>query len=165
MHWTWSSALVLVETTSLYHLFDWERTVLCVESSIKVNKSVLIKAEMKWIVIDCYSMKIFCFSSVQFSCSVVSDSSRPHESQHARPPYPSPTPGVHPNPCPSSRWCHPAISSSVVPFFSCPQSFPASGSSPLSQFFTSGHQSTGVSALSSVFPMDIQDWFLFVWTC
>ena len=82
--------------------------------------------------------------SVQFHCSVVSDSLRPHEPQHARPPCPSPTPGVHPNPCPLSRWCHPIISSSVIPFSSCPQFFPASGSFQMSQFFTSGGQSIGV---------------------
>ena len=86
-------------------------------------------------------------SSVQFSGSVVSDSLWPHEPQHARPPCPSPTPGIHPNPCPLSRWCHPTILSSVVPFSSCPQSFPASGSSQMSQLFTSGGQSIGVSAL------------------
>ena len=88
-------------------------------------------------------------SSVQFSCSVVSDSLRPHESQHARPPCPSPTPRVHPNSCPSSQWCHPAISSSVVPFSSCPQSLPASQSFPMGQLFAWGGQSTGVSTLAS----------------
>ena len=81
---------------------------------------------------------IYTFSSVQFSHSVVSDSLWPHESQHARPPYPSPTPGVHTNPCASSRWCHPGISSSVVPFSSCPQFLPASESFPMSQFFVWG---------------------------
>ena len=96
------------------------------------------------------------FSSVQLSHSVVSDSLRPHESQHARPPCPSPTPGVHPNSCPSSRWCHPTISSSVIPF-SCLQSFPASGSFQMGQFFASGGQSTGVSASASVLPMNTQD--------
>ena len=89
-------------------------------------------------------------SSVQFSCSVMSDSLQPHESQHARPPCPSPTPGVHSNACPSSRWCHPAISSFVVPFSSCPQSLPASGSFPMSQVFARGGQCIGVSALASV---------------
>ena len=84
------------------------------------------------------------FSSVQFSCSVVSDSLRPHESQHARPPCPSPSPGVHSDSRPSSQWCHPAISSSVVSFSSCPQSLPASESFPVSQLFTWGGQSTGV---------------------
>ena len=99
------------------------------------------------------------FSSVQFSCAVVSSSLWPHELQHARPPCPSPTPGVYPNPCPPSRWCHPAISSSVVPFSSCPQSFPALGPFPMSQLFASGGQSIGVSASISVLPMNTQDWF------
>ena len=98
------------------------------------------------------------FSSVQFSCSVVSDSMRPHEPQHARPPCPSPVPGIHPNTCPLSWWCHPSISSSVIPFSSCPQSFPASGSLQMSQLFTSGGQSIGVSASTSVLPMNTQDW-------
>ena len=84
-------------------------------------------------------MRSFCVS-VQFSCSVVSDSLRPHELQHARPPCPSPTPGVHPNRCPLRQWCHPTISSSVVPFSSCPQSLPASGSFLMSQFFASDSQ-------------------------
>ena len=92
--------------------------------------------------------------SVQFSCSVVSNSLRSHESQHARPPCPSPTPRVHSNSCPSSRWHHPTISSSVIPFSSCSQSFPASGSSPMSQLFASDGQSIGVSALTSVLPMN-----------
>ena len=97
-------------------------------------------------------------SSVQFSRSVLSDSLRLHEQQHTRPPCPSPTPGVYPNPCPSSRWCHPIISSSVVPFSSCPQSFPASGSFQMSQLFTWGGRSIGVSASASVLPMNTQDW-------
>ena len=91
-----------------------------------------------------------------FSCSVVSDSLWSHGLQHARPPCPSPTPGVYPNPCPLSQWCHPTISSSVVPFSSCPQSFPASGSFPMSQLFTSGGQSIGASASALVLPMNIQ---------
>ena len=94
------------------------------------------------------------FSSVQFSRSVVSNSLQPHELQHTMPPCPSPTPGVHPNPCPLSRWCHLTISSSVVPFSSCPQSFPASGSFPMSQLFTSGGQSIGVSTSISVLPVN-----------
>ena len=98
------------------------------------------------------------YFSVQFSRSVVSDSLWLHESQHARPPCPSPTPGVYPNSCPSCWWCHPAISSSDVPFSSCPQSLPASGSLPVSQLFTSGDQRIGVSASASVLPMNIQDW-------
>ena len=102
--------------------------------------------------------------SVQFSCSVVSDSLWPQGLQHARPPCLSPTPGVYSNSLPLSRWCHPTISSSVIPFSSCLQSFPASGSFQMSQFFTSGGQSTGVSASVSVLPMNIQDWFPLGWT-
>ena len=102
-------------------------------------------------------------SSVQFSHSVLSDSLWPHEQQHTRPPCPSPTPGVHPDSCPLSWWCHLTISSSVVPFSSCLQSFPASGSFPMSQFFTSGGQCIGVSASTSVLPMNIQDWFPLGW--
>ena len=104
------------------------------------------------------------FSSVQFSRSVMFDSLQPHESQHARPPCPSPTPGVHSNSCPSSRWCHPAISSSVVPFSSCPQSLPASESFPMSQLFAQGGQSTGVSALASFLPKKSQGWSPLEWT-
>ena len=103
-------------------------------------------------------------SSVQFSCWVVSDSLWPHGLQHARPPCPSPTPGVYSNSCPLSRWCHPTISSSVVLFSSCLQSFPASRSFQMSQLFTSGGQSIGVTASTSVLPMNIQDWFPLGWT-
>ena len=103
-------------------------------------------------------------SSVQFSCSVVSNSLRPHESQHTRPPCPSPTLGVHSDSRPSSQWCHPAISSSVVPFSSCPQSLPASGSFPMTQLFAWGGQSTGVSALASVLPKQSQGWSPSEWT-
>ena len=102
-------------------------------------------------------MFVVYISSVQFSRSVVSHSLRPHESQHAKPPCPSPAPRVYSNSCPSSRWCHPAISSSVIPFSSCPQSLPASGSFPISQLFTWGSQSTGVSASASVLPMNTLD--------
>ena len=102
-------------------------------------------------------------SSVQFSHSVESDSLWPHRLQHARPPCPSPTCRVHPNPCPLSRWCCPTISSFAVPFSSCPQFFPASGSFPMSQFFASGGQSIGVSASASVLPMNIQDWSPLGW--
>ena len=109
-------------------------------------------------------MQFSSFSSVQFSHSIVSDSLQPHESQHARPPCPSPTPWVHSNSCPSSRWCHPAISSSVIPFSSCPQSLPASGSFPMSQLFARGGQSVGVSALASVLPMSTQEWLPSKWT-
>ena len=112
---------------------------------------------------------MYVFSSVQFSRSVISNSLWAHESQHTRPPCPSPTPGVHPTPevhpnsCPSSRWCHPAISSSVIPF-SCPQYLRASESFPMSQLFTWGGQSTGVSASASVSPMNTQDWSPLRWT-
>ena len=103
------------------------------------------------------------FSSVQFSHSVVSNSLQPHESQHARPPCPTPTPGACSNSCPLSQWCHPTTSSSVIPFSSSPKSFPASGSFQMSQFFASVGQSIGVSALASVLPMNIQDWFPLGW--
>ena len=137
-------------------IFPWKSTCVTVFSSIKFRLTVH----------ESYGVRscCFCFSSVQFSCSVVSDSLRPHEPQHARPPGPSPTPGVHPNPCSSSRWCHPTILSSVVPFSSCPQSFPASGSFPVSQLFASGDQSIGVSAPISVLPMNTQDWSPLGWT-
>ena len=103
-------------------------------------------------------------SSVQFSRSVASDSLRPHESQHARPPCPSPTPGVHSDSRPSSQWCHPAIPFSVVPFSSCPQSLPASESFPMSKLFAWGGQSIGVSALASFLPKNTQDWCPLEWT-
>ena len=101
---------------------------------------------------------------VQFSSIVQSNYLRPHESQHARPPCSSPTPRAYPNSCPPSRRCHPTISSSVVPFSSRPQSFPASGSFQMSQFFASGGQSIGVASSASVLPMNIQDWFPLGWT-
>ena len=108
-------------------------------------------------------MNCHCYSSfqsvVQFSCSVVSNSLQSHGLQHARPPCPSPTPRAYSNTCPSSQWCHPTISSSVVPF-SCLQSFPASGSFPMSQFFASGGQSIGASASASVPSMNVQDWLI-----
>ena len=102
--------------------------------------------------------------SVQFSRSVMSDSLRPHESQHTRPPCPSPTPEVHSDSCPLSWWCHPAISSSVFPFSSCPQSLPASGSFPMSPHFAWGGQSIGVSVSTSVPPMNTQNWSPLGWT-
>ena len=113
--------------------------------------SPIIRCKVKILMTSCW------VSSVQFSRSVVSGSLQPHELQHARPPCPSPTPGVYSNSCPLSRWCHPAISSSVVLFPSRLQSFPTSGSFPMSQFFSSGGQSIGASA--SVLPMKIQGWF------
>ena len=101
--------------------------------------------------------------NIQFSLSVMSISLQPHELQHCRPPCPSPTPGVHPNSCASSQWCHPAISSSVIPFSSCPQSLPAPESFPMSQLFIQGGQRIGVSASTSVLPMNIQDWSPLGW--
>ena len=129
-----------------------------------------------WIIFHCMEIYIcvcvrhlfiHSFSSVQFSRSVVSDSLRPHESQHARPPCPSPTPWVYPNSCPSSWWCHPVISSSFGPFSSCLQSLPASGSFSVSQLFAWGGQSIQsirVSASASVLPMNTQDWSPLGWT-
>ena len=108
--------------------------------------------------------KVLKISSIQFSHSVMFDSLRPHESQHARPPCPLPTPGVHSNSCSSSQWCHPTISSSVAPFSSCPQSLPSSESFLMSQLFTWGGQRIGVSALASVLPMNTQDWSPLGWT-
>ena len=105
-----------------------------------------------------------CFSSAKFSHSVVSDSLWPHESQHTRPPCPPPTPGVHSDSCPLSQWCHPTMSSSVIPFSSCLKSFPASESFQMSHFFTSGGQSIGVSALASFLPKNTQDWSPLEWT-
>ena len=125
-----------------------------------VNIQWMVRGFVFW---ESWPRKYLAVCSVQFSHSVVSDSLQPHGPQHTRPPCPSPTPGVYPNLCPLSRWCHPTISSSIVPF-SCPQSFPASGSFPMSQLFASGGQSIGVSASSSVLPMNIQDWSPLGWT-
>ena len=123
-----------------------------------VNKSVI-----KVYKTETFNMLIK-ISSVQFSHSVMSNSLRPLESHHSGPPCPSPTLRVYSNSCPLSRWCHPTISSSVVPFSSCPQFFPASGSFPMSLFFTSGGQNIGISASASVLPMNIQDLFPLGWT-
>ena len=112
----------------------------------------------------CHCSEKAAISSVQFSHSVVSDSLQPHGLQHTRLPCPSPTPGAYTNSCPLSQRCHPTFSSCVVPFSSCPQSFPASESFPMSWLFTSGGQRIGVSASASFLPMNIQDWFSFGWT-
>ena len=111
-----------------------------------------------------FLLAIFILSSVQFSRSVVSDSLWPHGLQHTRIPCPWPIPGASSNSCPLNQWCHPTISSSIEPFTSCLQSFPASGSFPVSQFFASDEQSIGVSASASILPMSIQDWFPLGWT-
>ena len=124
------------------------------KSALKHTTSILL----------CAAVSHPFFSVSQFSRSVVSDSLRPHELQHTRPPCPSQTPGVHPDSHPSSQWFHPAISSSVIPFFSCPQSLPASESFPMSQLFSWGGQSIGVSALASDLPMYTQDWSPLEWT-
>ena len=129
-----------------------------------IYKEVSGSSAIKWKRTHRLQSVIGLFSSVQFSCSVVSDSLRPHGPQHPRPPCPSPTPRGYSNSCPSSWWCHPTISSSVVPFSSCPQSFPASGSFQMSQLFASGGQNIGVSASTSVLPMNTQDWSPLGWT-
>ena len=120
--------------------------------------------EFLLLIIFAYYSIFIRFSSVRFSRSVVSGSLQPHELQHAKPPCPSPTPGVHSNSRPSSQWCHPAISSSVVPVSSCPQSLPASESFPMSQLFAWGGQSTGVSASASFLQKNTQDWSPSEWT-
>ena len=125
----------------------------------------MFSGHIKWTLSNHIEIKVVHFlQTVQFSRSVLSDSLQPHGLQHTRPPCPSPTPGVYSNSCPFSQWCHPTISSSVVPFFSHLQSFPASQSFQMSQFFASGSQSIGVSASASVLPMNIQDWFPLGWT-
>ena len=122
---------------------------------------------MHIVVVNCLIIQFIAirFSSVQFSRSVLFDSFQPHESQHARPPCPSSTLAIHSKSCPSSPWCYPAISSSVIPFSSCLQSLPVSGSFPMSQLFAWGGQSIGVSASISVPPMNTQDWSPLGWTC
>ena len=125
---------------------------------------LLIFTEYNCCVSFCCTESDSAISSVQFIRSVVSDSLRPHALQHTRLPCPSPTPGAYSKSCPLSWWCHPTISSSVIPFSSCLQSFPTSGSFLMSQLFASGGQNIGVSASTSVLPMDIQDWFPLGWT-
>ena len=151
---------------SLHHfnflLIIFRKPLLCIRNDdnkpdLRTSSYNFLWTTSKW---SCYLQ----FNSVQFSRSVVSDSLRPYELQQARPPCPSPTLGVHSNSRPSSRWCHPTISSSVIPFSSYPQSFPASGSFQMSQLFTSGGQSIGVSASTSVLPINTQDWSPSEWT-
>ena len=122
----------------------------------KVNNTVITLCGDKWLLDLWWSV---CNVSAQFSLSIMSNSLQPHGRKHAWLPCPPPTPGACSNSCPSSWWCHPTISSSVIPFSSCFQSFPTSGSLPMSQFFASGGQSIGVSGSTSMLPMNIQDWF------
>ena len=132
---------------------------------IIIKKNLWILRVDKWTASQAFSHLIHKWTPlVQFSRSVVSDSLRPQAPQHARSPCPSPIPRVHPNPRPLSRWCHPTISSPVIPFSSSPQSFPASGSFQMSQLFASGGQRTGVSASTSVLPMNTQNWSALGWT-
>ena len=130
----------------------------------RLSFNMLGISELKWTRMGKFNSDDHYIYSVQFSSSVVSDSLRPHELQDVRLPCPSPSPGVRSNSRPLSRWCHPAISSSVVPLSSCPQSLPASESFPMSQFFTWGGQSIGVSALASFLPKNTQDWSPWEWT-
>ena len=158
-----------------YFFPEWQESLWFLDTSCHVKcalrcSSSRVTGSWPWAVV-CLLLLDFlpgiwtlcCCCSAQFSRSVVSDSLRPHELQHATPPCPSPTLGVHPNACPLSRWCHPAISFSVT-LFSCPQSFPASGSFQMSQFFAWGGQSIGVLASTSVLPMNTQDWSPSEWT-
>ena len=124
-----------------------------------ITKTEFAKLYLRMNKLNVKYIAIMFYISVQFSRSVVSNSLQPHELQHTRPPCPSPTPRVHPNPCPLSRWCHPTIVSSVIPFSSCLHSFPASESFRIRQSFASGVQSIGDLASSSVPPMNIRDWF------
>ena len=145
----------------MFYFSSWANSfLLTLMSIIQRNLSLF------FIVIGSFTSLCFIivFSSVQFSRSVVSDSLRPREQQHARRPCPSPTPGVYSNSCPLSQWCHPTISSSIVPFSSCLQSFPNSGSFQMSQLFSWGGPNIGVSASTSVLPMNTQVWFPLGWT-
>ena len=164
---------VFIYTISLYYLFT---SCIIYINTVAIDGTYLTNIKCKNAVdVTCITnarrkkwkddvKKKFTFISVQFSCSVVSDPLWLHETQHARPPCPSPTPRVYPNSCPLSQWCHLTISSSVIPFSSCLQSFPTSGSFQISQLFTSGGQNIGVSASTSVLPMNTLDWSPLEWT-
>ena len=150
----------------MFHSQDYKCvTTVCFDVN-KVSTYLGKQCKMKWSTKlaeysrhRCLHIRLHSLTEIESSCSVMSDSLRPHGLQHARLPCASPAPGVCSNSCSSRQWCHPTISSSVVPFSSCLQSFQASGSFPMSQFFTSGGQIIGVSASASVLPMNIQDWF------
>ena len=185
---TMSRSLMLLQM-ALFHSFRWRSSIplfvymhhtVFIHSSVNGHLGCLhVLATVNRAAVDtgyiypfwsCFSLDICpgvglqSHQSVQFSCSVVSDSLQPHGLQHIRLPCPSPTTRACSNSCPSSQWCHPTISSSVIPFSTCLQSFPAPGSSPMSQFFLLNGQSTGVSASATVLPMNIQGWFPSGWT-
>ena len=146
-----------------------EHTSISIQTAIEKGENTFFKSRIVSPVFPLvYHGILFLHSFLvllfQFSCPVVSDSLQPHGLQHARLPCPSTTPGVYSNSCPLSWWCHPTISSSVIPFFSLPQSFPASGSFQMSQLFASGDQRIGASASVSILPVNIQDWFPLGWT-
>ena len=180
--WLQSSSAVNLETKEIksldvsigspYHEVMGPNVMNLVFWMFRIFVFLLLFIYFFWQIIALQIFVVFCQTSTwinhqsvsQFSCSVMSDSLRPHESQHSRPPCPSPNPGVHSNSCPSSRWWYSAISASVIPFSSCPQSLPGSGSFPMSQLFSWGGQSIGVSALASVLPMNSQDWSPLGWT-
>ena len=146
-------------------LFSWApKSVQMVTAALKLKDNLLLIRKAITNLDSILKSRNITLLTVQFICSVVSDSLQPHELQHATHPCPSPTPGSCSNSCPSSWWCHPAISSSVVPFSSCPQSLPASGFFPVSQLFAWGVWSIGVSALASGLPMNTQDWSPWGWT-
>ena len=153
----WSFSITSFHSNSPVSRGSWMNSLFSVWTFCHNSSHALSYHGISFLFHSFYSVQ---FSSVHFSHSVMSYSLWPHEPQHVKPPCPSPTPGVHPNPCPLCQWCHPTISSSVVPFSSCPQSFPASGSFPVSQLFTSGGISIRISASASVLPMNIQDWSL-----
>ena len=138
------------------YIYQWAKNPC--KFNVHLNSLKCTNSSEAFAHILCWYLLTWDFQSDQISHSVMSDSLRSHELQHARRPCPSPTPGVHSHSCPSSQWCHPAISSSVVPFSSCLQSLPASESFPMSQLFTWGGQSTGVSALASFLPKESQGW-------
>ena len=173
LDWSWSNTETLSTLSSKVPQEDWPQFSIALTCSISYlyflegGECVITSLFFQLPILhffELFAKTNYQFSSVQFSRSVVYDSFWPHLSQHTRPPCPSPTPRVHSNSCPSSQWCHPAISSSVVPFSSCPQSLPASESFPMSQLFAWGGQSTGVSALASFLPKKSQGWSPSEWT-
>jgi len=155
-HWSFFSVFVLNFHSIFIDLFSKVYyTFSSLILGLNCSSSLVLKCKLRLLVFRSF----FILLISQFSHSVVSNFLQPHGLQHARPPCPSPTPGIYSNSCPFSWWCHLTISSTVVPFSSCLQYFPASGSFPMSQFFASGGQSTGVSASASVLLMNIQNWF------